>query len=534
MKHLLQAAVLWLLLLTLFSQLATAHAQGTAFTYQGRVTDNGASSAGAGQFKFALVTSTNTSSQATGTANAPSGGYITGYTVTAGGSGYVTAPAVTISGGGGSGATATAQVSGGVVTSISVSYPGNGGYTSTPTVALSAPPPNISYTTYWSNDGTSSAGSEPAAAASVAVTNGLFTVVLGDTTLANMTVIDASLFTQPNLQLRIWFNDGVSGSAGLSPLQNLTPTPYAIQALNANSASNLHGTLPAAQIGGAGLHASWPGIPSFSGIVAATSFAGNGANVTNVNAASLGGLNATNFWKLGGNNVAAGQFIGSTDNQALEFKVNGNRALRLEPSSTGPNLIGGSALNTVDPGVFGATIAGGGFSSFSNHISSSLSAIGGGNVNSIGINANGSTIAGGVQNTVQANATESTIGGGINNTNTGPLATVPGGDQNVAGTNSFAAGHRAKAVHTGAFVWADSQNTDFSSTATNQFNVRANGGARFVTAGAGMTLDGPLSLPDPATIYSGGAPILSAVSGGSYNFFAGYYAGNLTGSGEAE
>jgi hypothetical protein len=204
--------------------------------------------------------------------------------------------------------------------------------------------------------------------------------------------------------------------------------------------------------------------------------------------------------------------------------------MRLEAlaDSTGPNLIGGSALNTVDPGVFGATIAGGGFSSFSNHISSSLSAIGGGNVNSIGINANGSTIAGGVQNTVQANATESTIGGGINNTNTGPLATVPGGDQNVAGTNSFAAGHRAKAVHTGAFVWADSQNTDFSSTATNQFNVRANGGARFVTAGAGMTLDGPLSLPDPATIYSGGAPILTAASSGHYNFFAGYYAGNST------
>jgi hypothetical protein len=41
MKHLLQVAALWLLLLTLVSQLATAHAQGTAFTYQGRVLDNG-------------------------------------------------------------------------------------------------------------------------------------------------------------------------------------------------------------------------------------------------------------------------------------------------------------------------------------------------------------------------------------------------------------------------------------------------------------------------------------------------------------
>ena len=60
------------------------------------------------------------------------------------------------------------------------------------------------------------------------VTNGLFTVVLGDTTLANMTAISASLFTQPNLQLRIWFNDGVNGFAALSPVQNLTPAPYAV------------------------------------------------------------------------------------------------------------------------------------------------------------------------------------------------------------------------------------------------------------------------------------------------------------------
>ena len=91
---------------------------------------------------------------------------------------------------------------------------------------------------------------------------------------------------------------------------------------------------------------------------------------------------------------------------------------------------------------------------------------------------------------INAGANQSFIGGGINNTNIGSLAAIPGGDQNVATNNSFAAGHRAKAVHTGAFVWADSQDTDFASTTTNQFNVRANGGVSFVTGGAGMTLDG--------------------------------------------
>src|SRR6478609_3213627 len=92
--------------------------QVTSFTYQGRVLDNGTNFTGAGQFQFALVTSTNLNHQAAATANTPSGGYITGYLVTGGGSGYVSAPAVTVSGGGGAGATATASLSGGAVNQI--------------------------------------------------------------------------------------------------------------------------------------------------------------------------------------------------------------------------------------------------------------------------------------------------------------------------------------------------------------------------------------------------------------------------------
>lgn len=40
-------------------------------------------------------------------------------------------------------------------------------------------------TTHWSNDGTSSAGSEPTASIQLTVSSGLFSVNLGDTTLAN-------------------------------------------------------------------------------------------------------------------------------------------------------------------------------------------------------------------------------------------------------------------------------------------------------------------------------------------------------------
>jgi len=61
--------------------------------------------------------------------------------------------------------------------SISVSADGVPG----PTIA--PPPANVAYTTYWSNDGTSSGGSEPSAAVSVNVNSGLFTMALGDPTL---------------------------------------------------------------------------------------------------------------------------------------------------------------------------------------------------------------------------------------------------------------------------------------------------------------------------------------------------------------
>jgi hypothetical protein len=233
------------LMLACLAGVHQAAAQNTVVTYQGQVTDNGTNFSGTGQFKFALITSTNFNLQATATANL-SVPFVTSYNLISGGSGYVNAPTVTVSGGGGSGAAATASISGGVVIAINPVSAGSG-YSSVPTVTISPPPPNIAYTTFWSNDGTSTGGSEPAAAVSVAVTNGLFLVALGDTTIANMAPINASLFTQSNLQLQIWFNDGVNGWAALSPVQNLTPAPYAIAA---QSASSLIGTFSVAQLSG--------------------------------------------------------------------------------------------------------------------------------------------------------------------------------------------------------------------------------------------------------------------------------------------
>jgi len=86
-----------------------------------------------------------------------------------------------------------------------------------------------------------------------------------------------------------------------------------------------------------------------------------------------------------------------------------------------------------------------------------------------------SVVAGGKFNT--ASAQSSTVVGGEYNTASAFYATVVGGRQNEAsGELSFAAGRRARATHSGAFVWSDNQDSDFASTGNNVFMVRASGG----------------------------------------------------------
>ena len=115
-----------------------------------------------------------------------------------------------------------------------------------------------------------------------------------------------------------------------------------------------------------------------------------------------------------------------------------------------------------------------------NHLiqrSATWSTIGGGRLNSILSNNFAVTIAGGEKNLVNTNAAYASIGGGILNSASGESSTIPGGRENIAdGDYSFAAGRRAQAWHAGTFVWADSRDTNFTSSASNQFLIRASGG----------------------------------------------------------
>ena len=74
-------------------------------------------------------------------------------------------------------------------------------------------------TTQWSNDLTSTTGDELAAAVIVDVSDGIFNVIIGDASLANMAALDASLFnTKDQVFLRVWFSDMVGG-----PFEELNP-----------------------------------------------------------------------------------------------------------------------------------------------------------------------------------------------------------------------------------------------------------------------------------------------------------------------
>ena len=108
--------------------------------------------------------------------------------------------------------------------------------------------------------------------------------------------------------------------------------------------------------------------------------------------------------------------------------------------------------------------------------SSSYNAMIGGYSNSI-MNAGYAVIGGGRSHTIKANY-GSILGGNSNTINTnGDYSIILGGwGSETNGSYAMASGRRAKAIHNGARVFADASDSDFQSTSSNQFLIRASGG----------------------------------------------------------
>jgi hypothetical protein len=327
----------------------------------------------------------------------------------------------------------------------------------------------------------------------IPVTNGLFTVTLN---------FGAGIFTGPALWLEADVRtNGGSSYAVLTPLQPVTPSPYAMYAPNAGTA-NTAASVAAGSVTGAGIASSTitagniatgQVVKRINGLADAVTLA-PGANISitpsgnTLTIASAGG--SSSAWSLTGNagTTPGVNFLGTTDNEPLELHVDGLRAFRVEPTpndanhSNIVNIIAGSAFNYVAPGVYGATVSGGGASIYydpppilfgpaplnTNSVAADFGTIGGGWGNTIQANAGLATIAGGGNNLIEPYAGDGVIAGGANNliqqyandsfigggqantiqTNS-PYATISGGENNTIQTNagcSFIAGGNGNAI----------------------------------------------------------------------------------------
>jgi hypothetical protein len=146
------------------------------------------------------------------------------------------------------------------------------------------------------------------------------------------------------------------------------------------------------------------------------------------------------------------------------------------------STIGGGQVNSIATSSHQGFIGGGATNWIG--INSPHSAIVGGWNNNIGGNAESSMLVGGSSNAIGTGSMFGVIGGGNQNRirDNSPFAIIPGGRLNSATNHAFAAGNRAKANHTGAFVWGDSINADVASTNSNSVTMRAFGGYRLFTA----------------------------------------------------
>jgi hypothetical protein len=249
---------------------------------------------------------------------------------------------------------------------------------------------------------------------------------------------------------------------------------------------------------------------------------------------------SSSFWALSGNaGTTSSDFLGTTDSQPLNFDVNGTRALRLEPTSSDPNLIGGDSGNFVTSGAIGATIGGGGDPGSHNSVTDNWGTIGGGRGNQAGdgdgmpTTSRFGTVAGGDGNTASgedatvgggdANASsnlEATVGGGAANTASGLEATVGGGQFNSASGNqsAIAGGNGNLASALSSTVPGGINNTASASQATV-----GGGGGNTASSGAATVAggNGNQSSASQATVAGGGSNLASgtasAVGGGASN-----------------
>jgi hypothetical protein len=237
-------------------------------------------------------------------------------------------------------------------------------------------------------------------------------------------------------------------------------------------------------------------------------------------------LFSLNNWALNGNGGTGGTgFVGTTDNTALTIGVNGIAAMRFVPQAQSPNIVGGFSGNTIDPSMYGQTVAGGGTYGYENRVMNNFGTVGGGRGNHA--DAYGSTIAGGTDNQATsdyatvagglhnfATGSSSGIGGGFYNVASGYVAYIGGGDLNIAGVqNATVGGGYANEITGGQLI----ANVTIGGGVFN----KASGFAATIAGGHGNEATGEWATMGGGGFNKTSGARSATVSGGEYNIAGG-------------
>lgn len=305
----------------------------------------------------------------------------------------------------------------------------------------------------------------------------------------------AEVFTGPErfLQLRVR-RAGESSFTTLLPRQKITAAPYAQHAADADFAATVApgsvGTtqLAAGAVGTAQVDANQVQRRITGACVAPQSIR-QIAQDGSVSCVSP----AVTSWNLSGNaGTSASYFLGTTDAQPLQLRVNNRRVARFEVLGLDTNVLMGIADNVIDAGVRGATIGGGGSNTNSriNRVTDDYGTVGGGQDNVAGdssgttTDAINATVSGGSANT--ASGTNSTVGGGSSNTASGSRGTIGGGGFNTASGESSTVGGGSSNRASGSYSHVGGGNTNY---AIGQYST-VGGGYENVALGLRSTVSG--------------------------------------------
>jgi fibronectin-binding autotransporter adhesin len=300
---------------------------------------------------------------------APAGNGLTSIPVATGGAGYLDTPTVVISGGGGTGATAVANISGGVITGFTITSPGTG-YTSAPTVTLFG-------------GGATTAGTPGVAAfAANATTGGLTKTGAGTLTIGSTSSSygGATTINGGTIAIGAIANGGVASSLGASSnaAENLVLNNGTLEFTGVTGSTDRSFTLASGTTGTINV-SNASGVLTVSGSSAATngnftktgvgalSFTGtaNHTGTTTVAAGVLGlsGTTAGPIVVNGGRLTAGYQTVGTLNTPSLTLGSSGgldfdfgggNDLINVTTANTGLVLGTGTTINLYNAGGAGA------------------------------------------------------------------------------------------------------------------------------------------------------------------------------------